>query len=102
MRNQSASYEKVCTTGSNQSASYKKVCTTGGNQSASYKKVCTETGSNQPDLEPQEGEICPVGQVHMLGLEQKPSPQELRQIAANTILQLKVYARDNVWLGGHC
>lgn len=36
----------------------------------------------QPDLDPQDGAICPLGQVHMLGLEQKPSPHELRQIAA--------------------
>ena len=37
---------------------------------------------NKPDLVPQEVEIWPVGQVHMLGLEQNPSPQVLRQIAA--------------------
>lgn len=37
---------------------------------------------DRPDLEPQDGAIWPVGQVHMLGLEQKPSPHELRQIAA--------------------
>lgn len=32
------------------------------------------------DLVPQEAEIWPVGQVHMLGLEQNPSPQVLRQM----------------------
>lgn len=32
------------------------------------------------DLDPQDGAIWPLGQVHMLGLEQKPSPHELRQI----------------------
>lgn len=35
-----------------------------------------------PDLDPQDRAVWPVGQVHMLGLEQKPSPHELRQIAA--------------------
>lgn len=35
----------------------------------------------RPDLDPQDAAIWPLGQVHMLGLEQKPSPQELRQIA---------------------
>lgn len=39
-------------------------------------------GDEQPDLDPQDGAIWPLGQVHMLGLEQKPSPHELRQIAA--------------------
>ncbi len=37
-----------------------------------------------PDLDPQVGAIWPLGQVHMLGLEQKPSPQGLRQIAENS------------------
>ena len=37
---------------------------------------------NKPDLVPQEVAICPVGHVHMLGLEQNPSPQVLRQMAA--------------------
>lgn len=36
-----------------------------------------------PDLDPQDGAIWPLGQVHILGLEQKPSPHELRQMAAN-------------------
>lgn len=39
--------------------------------------------SEWPDLDPQDGAIWPLGQVHILGLEQKPSPHELRQMAAN-------------------
>lgn len=35
----------------------------------------------RPAPEPQLGESCPLEQVHMLGLEQKPSPQEFLQIA---------------------
>lgn len=40
------------------------------------------------DLEPQEGDIWPDGQVHIFGLEQNPSPQECRQMAANQIRSL--------------
>lgn len=43
---------------------------------------CKRGGAEQPDFDPQDGAICPLGQVHMLGLEQKPSPHVLRQIAA--------------------
>lgn len=39
-------------------------------------------GVELPDLDPQDGAIWPLGQVHKLGLEQKPSPHKLRQIAA--------------------
>lgn len=52
--------------------------------------LCWERGGavKRPDLDPQDGEIWPLGQVHMLGLEQKPSPHELRQIAAKTNMKL--------------
>lgn len=47
-------------------------------------KPASEKGGvgDPPDLDPQDRAVWPVGQVHMLGLEQKPSPHELRQIAA--------------------
>lgn len=35
-----------------------------------------------PTPAPQLGESCPLEQVHMLGREQKPSPQEFLQMAA--------------------
>lgn len=44
--------------------------------------VCKLQRREPPDLDPQDGDIWPLGQVHMLGLEQKPSPHVLRQIAA--------------------
>lgn len=47
------------------------------------RSLLWESGdAERPDLDPQDGAIWPLGQVHMLGLEQKPSPHELRQIAA--------------------
>lgn len=46
------------------------------------KRVKKGGAVDRPALDPQDGAIWPVGQVHMLGLEQKPSPHELRQMAA--------------------
>lgn len=51
------------------------------------------------DLEPQEGDIWPDGQVHIFGLEQNPSPQECRQMAANQIRNLSAYEFLSTQLG---
>lgn len=52
------------------------------NPSLGIFKSETRGACDRPDLDPQDRAVWPVGQVHMLGLEQKPSPHELRQIAA--------------------
>lgn len=45
-------------------------------EAVSWRRRCY-----RPAPEPQLGESCPLEHVHMLGLEQKPSPQEFLQIA---------------------
>lgn len=49
--------------------------------SASFSICVKNLMKNVHDLAAQVGAICPSGHVQMLGLEQKPSPQPLRQIA---------------------
>ena len=40
-----------------------------------------DVGKHLLDLFPQDGEIWPLGHVHMLGREQKPLPQLFLQMA---------------------
>lgn len=52
------------------------------------------------DLEPQEGDIWPDGQVHIFGLEQNPSPQECRQMAVNKTRGLLAHGFCSRWFTG--
>lgn len=46
-------------------------------------------GNWPPAPDPQLGESCPLEQLHILGLEQKPSPQEFLQIAAEKKMRME-------------